>query len=437
MKYAWCITVCALLSIVWLAGCGGGGGSADTGGLGGTTLTLQVVDDWGIYPMNADWVAIQDGSGAWTKIDPTGVGQYAATITSADGRYGLAIAYANGAERNVHVYQATLSEASTLVIPLRSDAPGLSDVTMTTNITNGTVAGNSLFIGSDVISAANGAHPIFAGNSLDLAFTFANGTKALVERDISATADFSRAYNLATDTHAFTLGASQTVTAPAMSAYDYAAYFRTLNGTPLDLPLTASFAAGSGTYVPVPVGQSVPFEQHKLSLRDTSRTDASRYYFANYRTPQPVTFTAMADFAMQAPTFTVTPYVRPIYAWTAYPSSKAYAFTSFERTGNRYYSVVLSAGWLNGATTYTFPNLSGAVGWNTNWQLATLTANIGTDAGAITSTGTLFSCISAFDDLWWWDYTRASADNVITQVAVVYDQAAMSRGVSRSPRHRR
>ena len=99
-----------LLPVVVIAGLGsilatGGDGDGD----GTNTLVFTANEA-------IDWVAVQDGDGAWTRVEPDTYGGnvYTLTIEDADGKYGVATHEVDGNVHSVVVVQATLGELSSV-----------------------------------------------------------------------------------------------------------------------------------------------------------------------------------------------------------------------------------------------------------------------------------------------------------------------------------
>ncbi len=88
-----------LFGAITIIASGGGGDGA------GTTDTLVFTADDSI-----DWVALQDGDGSWTKIEPdvSGGNVYTNTIQNAAGRYGLAAHEFDGTKHSIIILQGTL-----------------------------------------------------------------------------------------------------------------------------------------------------------------------------------------------------------------------------------------------------------------------------------------------------------------------------------------
>lgn len=92
--------------------------------VGGNALTVRTFRRDGAAPAvatDAPFVAIQDGSGAFTPVAPTALGLYGQTITDGAGRYGVAVAC--GAS-TVQLLQATLTEGATIDVTCASTAAG-------------------------------------------------------------------------------------------------------------------------------------------------------------------------------------------------------------------------------------------------------------------------------------------------------------------------
>lgn len=106
-----------------MVGCGGGGigiGGTGSSGTGGTGL-VRVYPRLYNQPVNLNWAAYQDGTGAWQKIDPTSPGVYQFNVADANGRYGFAGVYVDGdGDVGVVILHLTRTDAAEVAIPMEA-----------------------------------------------------------------------------------------------------------------------------------------------------------------------------------------------------------------------------------------------------------------------------------------------------------------------------
>jgi hypothetical protein len=341
------------------------------------------------------WLAVQDGTGPWTRVTPAANNTYTFQITS--GRGGVAFVTSASGSTNVTVLFATSAEIS--------GTGGTNTVACTPptgKTVNGSVAGlgpsttafdvATIVLGPSVASASeaaptfqlknvpNGVHDLIASR----ATTTISGTDftSVVNRIIIRRAldppdgstlpvlDFNGAESFAPATANVTianLGTDQAFTSVALS---------TANGSSAAFSFTTASATATQPYYGVPDAQLIAGDIHVLSVIATppgTSPVTSRFASLYFRSVTDRTVTLGPVLGVPTiSTVATAPYLRlraqlPLQA--EYGSSGGVSYS--QGTGpSTTWSVLMTGAYAGGAAyDLIIPDLSGAAGWNNVWGL--------------------------------------------------------------------
>jgi len=351
----------------------GGGGAGGAGGTGPRMVTLQTLDGFA-------FAAYQDGNGAWQSF-AGGVGANFTFSVTGD-RYGVAYGCLNVANDNIGitVIQATVAETTRVT----AGCGGLSTATPVTIM--GTIAGLSSTQTAQVDIGSKSAAPTAAAPTFSISLP--PGTFDLFARRMTAapvwdrmirhngiTAAMGATFNLdfategfAPETHAVTFqGVSATETTGVLVIFR-----NTLGGSPFGLG-----SPSAGNFFAIPAAQLRTGDYHSIVVSASDPATGGRRV---RRVAIAATdFTATMPAMIAAPVLAVgatTPYVRPRASipggLTADRYDLGYSQTETAPARSRSWSLQLTRGWIASAaaTDYTAPDLSNVTGWQTWWGLA-------------------------------------------------------------------
>jgi hypothetical protein len=338
-----------------------------------------------------DFIAFQDGSGAWQI--PQGSGQYTLTINDPQGKYGLVIVDLIP-EPEVNIIHATVSELSEINFVL--EAPPASLVTV-----SGTVSG--LGVNERALIAMGGFNTFSPSNTYSLqvppgtydliATKVTSGmqvNKVFIQRNISVSGnttiniDFNSPNAFDPEAHNAVIGgvSGETVVGGVE--------FRSHNGTLISTGVVSGVL--QFPFAGIPSSKQFGNDIHQF-FAEASTPTSSRRIERYFKAPIDLSVTLPAPFDNATVTVaTTTPYTRLTASWDAYSGAQAY-FAYFGR-GQVEWFVGLSAGWLGGQRTYTLPDLSGVSGWNNNWGLPT-SGTIYWEVVAVTTNRTIQDFVNA------------------------------------------
>ncbi|GIV16090.1 MAG: hypothetical protein KatS3mg022_1525 [Armatimonadota bacterium] len=352
---------------------------------GGGTVLVHTTR--GGVPTNADFVAFQDGNGAWQVAQGTG-GQYALNITDNDGRYGVAIVCVNGTEVSVSILHATRAELGEIHHEC-SQPLSQSLVTVSGAIGGlGMGGGATVFLGTGM----GFGYPLINTYSLQtvpgtydlIALRYANletstVDKVLIRRNVSATTDttqdidFNSAEAFAPEMHTVTvLGA----TGRAVGSVVFRSNGKTVAGL--------GWRTDTDTYPGIPTSKLVGNDFHLLSVTDYGSQGVLRTVLRHFKVPADITVSLPDAFVSpEVTTVATAPYARFAASWSAYPDAQAYSLSyhtptapmgrsskrSRQQSGSISWFVALSANWLGANSSYTLPDFSALSGWNNTWGL--------------------------------------------------------------------
>jgi hypothetical protein len=380
-----------LVGVVVLYGCTGGGGLPSGGGGLPSGRQVRVKTFRGNQQSPPNFIAFQDGSGAWQI--PQGSGQYTLTINDPQGKYGLVIVDLTP-EPEVNIIHATVNELSEINFVL--EAPPANLVTV-----SGTVSG--LGANERALIAMGGFEASPPSNTYSLqvppgtydliATKVTSGmqvNKVFIQRNISVSGnttiniDFNSPNAFDPETHNAAVGgvSGETVVGGVE--------FRSHNGTLISTGVVSGVL--QFPFAGIPSSKQFGNDIHQF-FAEASTTTSSRRIERYFKAPIDLSVTLPAPFGNATVTVaTTTPYTRLTASWDAYSGAQAY-FAHFG-LGQVDWFVGLSAGWLGGQRTYTLPDLSGVSGWNNNWGLPT-SGTIDWEVGAVTTNRTIQDFVNA------------------------------------------
>lgn len=357
---------------------------------GGGTVLVRTTR--GGTPANADFVAFQDGNGAWQVVSGAG-GLYTLNITDSDGRYGVAIACVNGPDVEVYILHATRAELSEITHEC-DEPPSQSFVTV-----SGTVGGlgtdnwAQVFLGQGTgftypgmgtysLQTAPGTYDLIAVKYVG--FEIGSVDKVLIRRNVNATTDttqnidFDSAEAFAPEMHTVTVLGTAGETVGSVTFRSNGKTVAAL-GTPYN---TLRFAG-------VPTSRQVGNDFHVLSVTDFGPQRVLRTVLRHFKAPTDITVALPDAFTSpEVTTAATTPYARFTASWSAYPGAQAYVLSyrshhhetvpmgraqksSRQHGGSVSWVIGLSANWLGANSSYTLPDFSGLSGWNNAWGFPT------------------------------------------------------------------
>lgn len=368
-----------------------------------------------------DFIAYQDGSGAWQIPQGSG-GQYTLTINDPNGRYGLVIVnlIPLDSEARVNIIHATVSELSE--INFVSEVPPSANRVTVSGMVSGLGSNEwaEIAMGDARTSASPPPYNTYSlevpPGTYDLIATknsWVNGlqiNKVFIQRDISVSGntnipiDFSSPNAFDPETHNAVISGALLSGETAGSDV----HFRSHNGTEIFTggkfeappPFQFSFAG-------IPISKQFGNDIHLLRATAFSET-ASRLIERYFKTPTDISITFPSPFGnAQVTVAATTPYTRLTAIWDAYSGAQAYfaEFGQFREVGAAprclssnpipsrqrkrprqpiasSWFVGLSAGWLGGQSSYTLPDFSDLSGWNNSWGLPT-SGTVGWEVGAV------------------------------------------------------
>ena len=353
----------------------GSGGNGDDDG-GGGTLVFSASDD-------IDWVAMQDGSGAWSKVEPdvSGGNVYTHTIQDANGRYGIA-AHELDASDSTHsmiVLQGTLLELANVTL---RPSPLLHNVTV--NATNMTTAGTLFSISRDegYIGITTGSVGLAAEDGIrDLVAIETPGapTRGVIRRNIDINGpttldvDFGNEVNVPSFTLHDIILLNQNGITPTHSGY---VKFVTANRT-INYGITEGSISSPDGYYALHDNGVVNSDYYSIEMQDEFDNGGFESAIEIKRNipaiPDPGNLTFDFDITpfsgANADVSTITGLAYTPDAGMpdliAYSTSYAQARASDQLEIN----YIITPRWLGGGSSYIRPDFSGVTGFNPLWDL--------------------------------------------------------------------
>ena len=366
---------------------GGDGGNGGGDGGGGTTSTLVFTAN-----DNIDWVALQDGDGAWSKIEPDvgGGNVYTCTIQDAAGRYGIAT-HEYVVDDNAHVItvlQGTLAELEDLTL---RPTPLTHDITINAaNLTASTVfsiSRNDIFlspvVGNDVITADAGTRDLVAIENPG--FDLVVPTRGVIIRDIDVSGPTTLDVDIDIDTNVSSFTAHDFNITQYGITYSSYVKFVTANQTRSHGITKGAYDSPDG-YYSLDSG-TISSDFYSIELQDefdNSGIESAIEIKRNSSTPDlNFDFTAITPFSgATADTSTIAG-----LSYTPDPGMPEligyqieYAQDRAGESTNDYLALayIVTPDWLGSSSTYIRPDFSGLTGYDPIWEL---TSGVTTQVG--------------------------------------------------------
>ncbi len=382
--------------------------TAAPGGGGGTgNVTWSFCGSWGI-PV---WVAVQDGTGAWTRVTGTN-NSYQFQISS--GRGGIAYVIPDDTGFRTRIFYGTTAELTAQGGALCTLGTGAAK-TVTATVPGVTAGSSALFsLGGAIANVAGPASALTFERVPSGTVDLTGGLSSFVLNGTSVTFVPSRFFirRGLTPANNSSLGALDFNGADGFAPEQGTATLANANGEQIVSVMSMQTNGGTfGTFysaaeigspasIPfygVPAARRVGNDLHFLNVTATPATGPTNVRTRNIGLlfsavgPKTVTFGA----ALSAPTVTSLGSQRaqvqlPIQA----EYNRYWVFDLQQPTADKQVTIEATGGWLGGGATLTLPvpNLSTVAGWNAAWALNagntnwTVTATGWDAAGGITST---------------------------------------------------
>lgn len=361
-----------------------------------TTRTVQLHFSRNGQPSSPEFVAFQDGDGAWQAVQGSN-GEYRMEVTDSNGRYGLAVVYAEvlpgeNSASTVRILHATVGEIPEIY--LDAGTPPISNPVTVSGTVNDSLGGKMATVA--LRHAETWVHPAWSRQyavevepgTYDLAaslFTVSSADRAeriLLRRGVNIVADttldidFDSAEAFAPEVH--------TITLLGMSGDEYGevdVLFRTKGGTSITIAQQWEMISDSFQFAAVPTTKQVDGDIHEVTLTAVSGQGEQRTVQRFFKEPTDLTLALPVPFGNVTVNLTpTTPYLRPTANWEPYqgamyyriqysPNIVAGARRTRQGHSSTMWMVILSSSWLGGGGTYTLPDLSGVTGWKDEWAL--------------------------------------------------------------------
>lgn len=348
---------------------GGVTDGAPDGGVDGSTgpwtVTLHLLaagNGSAPTPVDADWVAFSDGDGPWTAVAGGG-GLYSFEVTDPSARYGLAVGCA--ADFSVAMVQALASEATD--VHLQASA-GCRPPRGSGFRASGTIAGGECSLVAmagvnlvQVCASAPGTYfldNVPTGTHDLVAVTREAPFRAYVERDLSVSGALTQDIDYADATRAAD-SPPVAISMPAGWTLFLSLYTRTTQ-----LNLAGPFIGTPAEYVSLPASLQRAGDIHSFCASGPVMGGPPESVWTECGVFAAPTAIAV-DNSMPQPHPEVTGTTVDSLTWMPFP--EALGFEAQIAGGGAPDRAVLTAAWLDGATTYTFPDLSTAPGWTASY----------------------------------------------------------------------
>jgi hypothetical protein len=349
------------------------GNGAPDGGMRSTRVgSVTLTNVAGDATSGLAWVGFQDGDGPWQTIAEDGrSGTYGFDVTNS--RYGLAFVCDQGDFVAGELIHTTLAELNTLTTACDPAAARLSHhlqgavrgadpgATIAVFVGGAETSGQAppAAMGSYDVTVPAGSYDVVAVESVQ-----AKPTRVITLQTVRVTADTTADLD-------FAPGASL-VEAPVTVTGADGPVEATLNLT-TDLGAVASWSFSDSAYRGLAARDLAASDIQELTV-STTKTDGTtiseRGVVLGLVAPQPVSVELPPAFSSaKISTAASAPYLRPRLAFDSYPSASFYQLitSSTSAAGDRQWLTIVSAGWLGGQTSYDFPDLSAAAGFQATW----------------------------------------------------------------------
>ncbi len=368
------VAISAILSVFLAIGLLGGCGNGTSATPAPDVAELRVYDSQTRALQNTEWVAFQDGDGGWQALAPSVTGVYRHAVTDAGRRYAFALVHVIGSGTGQQVDRRILCGTTGEIDPWYAAVwhdPAAGGYTISGTLRGG-VAGQQYSIASGG-SSANG---IFTGATAD--FQLSNIPEGVIDllATLSPVGDGmpskmvlrrnqTLGSDLATDIDFASASAPATYTITLPGAAPYASVsFTTAHGC--SGIMATAHNASTITYAAPPTAAGDYFtcytEGNRYSSKQVFTTAGNKSFALNTTLPGPASIST-ADV------------LHPSVVWTAYPGASLYQVDADVLTATRddAWTVLLTPGWLHGASAYTLPDFRALSGWDPAWALTDVT----------------------------------------------------------------
>jgi hypothetical protein len=351
-----------------LVACNGGGsgvGPGPTEARKSVILTGRGEDG---SPASLTWVAFRDGDGAWQRLTPDTSGGY--RFDAASGRYMAAFVCAMPDVMQGEVIAATAAELDDIQVPCPAPAGtgvrhrrvgavrglptgGRAQVIFGSRTTGSWAAASSSDGTSYMVDLPPGIYDLVT----------AVGSTLLVQHDINVDSPGTSDIDLGTGAATAKPQPLPTIATAAKEILESGAFFTSAGGVRVDL----SAPKGSvGLLDPADLGRGDSQEVY-LEARD-DQNGFRGLSLAVPGGPLPALNLPPPLTGVTATIASATPVVRPKITFEAYPNARFYQANVFtDMPDNFVWLMNVGTGWLNGATSFELPDLSGVPGFDPAW----------------------------------------------------------------------
>lgn len=404
------------------AGTDGGDAGTDQGQDGGTNGVTVTVDtyDPNNQPVDATWVAFQEGAGQWSPVAPQSTGSYQFDLASSTGAYSVIVVCDSGqsARQNglripnarTRLFSVTAAEVTAFAIDCQLASNANPVYRLEGDLINTANVGTSeaeLQMGLDHLwiwgspyfwaTVFPATYDIAGVEIGERRLNFARITSLVLERDVAITADMTQDVdfgNAVAVTYRDTTGANPTALDPLCDDRTTALY-TTTNGTLVSL---STDIAEGGEYAVVPEVLRQPGEKYtflySVFQSDDCAADGRMQVHSvsplDTLTP-PIDFNAAPELIATTTVPNADPYAQfesvfaPLDA-TAMPVVGYHLdyFGGNKRERQTWWHVYISQGVIGSASSFTYrvPDLSGVSGWDEDWPIETWAHSGGMSIGA-------------------------------------------------------
>lgn len=324
------------------------------------------------YPQDVVWTGVQDGDGPWTRLDPAADGHYVATY---ENDRGAVVQVRSGPDwRYMDVVYGSTTELATLQCPSRTGVvsggfAGMGDSGAAALIVGPGEAQGSFSAPSFTLALSAGRYDLYAGRNPN--YLSANVDRVIIRRGVEISAgtslpvlDFNSSESVAL--------VSATVTVAGPNSSGRSAVWTTFLGAgrPMRDPglmLAADAVNGTGSYPAIPAAALQSGELSMLQVLAEGRTVTTFYQVATDRAVtlgEELNVPATSWPAAGGPSIVLAS--QPTYG----RSARSYILqNNVGRTIEA--RITVSANYWGGtppAWEVGMPDLSGAEGWNADWE---------------------------------------------------------------------
>lgn len=327
---------------------------------------------------NAQWVAFQDGAnGAWSVLSPSSGFSGTVDVTASDGRYSVAYVCA-GAKPTVNVVHATRSELPQFIANCGSTPGNTFTVSGSVQGLNG---GQALIAVGEAVTLGAGSYtlPGVSQGSYDVIAVRLAGNvpnRVWLQRNRtfnSATTyniDFSQADSPIVRVFDVTSGAASVSGVASGIGEQITAQVFFLSGTRSSI-IGAGTTIMDGVFLRYPIMPSSVLNAGEAFRIKLASAEGRGVEEVLATLPNSLSYTLPAPFTGALFSANVSGPVSISVTNLAYAESpvRGYLMELLGGAQPARYRILISSEWLDNATAYSSPVLSGLAGWNTNWSL--------------------------------------------------------------------